>query len=202
MVRIAREQVEQYLSSLRDLPNVPDDPAELYAVMQANAQRGQSDAKRFFGVDLTSDEAGVKALDGLLTDMHTAISPGIFRKWSGGKISAEAAGRVAMTLGAFYGEILREQSNGVWRFAEFQGQQVVALALTAKRSVTPLHKVAKHFTNGKSDSIWSFHALTRLLAKAAARVNNMSEEEREALRANFKAQQAERKRRRNDPSTA
>jgi hypothetical protein len=189
----------ELIDSLKDLPDFPAEPEQLASAIRKQAKVGQSAAQRFFEVNLTSDSAGVKLLDELLNAMHAAVRPGFLSRVTGQKIPEADAARVGATLGAFYGEILREKSNGKWVRNSVGGSQFAALALTNKRSVTPLHKVAKQFSNGQEDSIWVFHAFMGRMATAAARANSMSQEERAALFAKLKAGQEERKQKRQPP---
>jgi hypothetical protein len=182
-MEFSREQVERFLDSVEGVLDLPDDPQLLATVIQLNAQRAQSEAKRVFGIVLTPDDAGVKILDQLLTEMHNAVCPNLLERLIGVGIPNEHANRIALSLGAFYGEILRVQSGGQWKLATWRGEQVVALALTAKATATPLNKVAKHFLKGASDSILQFHSFSQLMARAAKRGNSMPPEERAELRA-------------------
>jgi len=197
-MKIAVEQVEDFLASFDDLRNLTDEPGALASNIQKYAERGRAEARRCFEVELTTDDDGVKALDDLLTAMHEALRPGMVGRLRGERISIDSMSRVALTLGCFYGEVLREQSQGKWKFVEWQGKRIVTLALTARASVTPLEKVAKHFMNGADDSLWKFHAFNRVLARTARKVNSMSPEERVAFQAKLDAAKEERKQKRRE----
>jgi hypothetical protein len=91
-------------------------------------------------------------------------------------------GLVCASLGILFGEIYRSQLGGIWEFAEFKGQQFLALAAPGGRKYSPIQKAGKQFLNGRQDSILSMLGFSLKLAQAAARIAELSPEEREALR--------------------
>jgi len=156
-VNVNRQQVAHLLQSLAGFHDVPRPGLDLAGTLTANAQRAQLEAKRRFGVSLSWDVQGIKALSELLSSMHNAVKPGKIAGLLGRKISFRSSVLIANTFGAFLGEVMRQTLGGEWRFLDFQNQTLVSLYFDERNWSLPTYKAGKHFMNGTEDDVMFFY---------------------------------------------
>ena len=181
-MRLSPLQVTDFLTSVRALPPLSEDPSSLDSVMAERATLTEQLVQRDFGVSITRDRAGVEALDQLLNAMHDATRLHGLAKWFQREPSRGSVESVCASLGVLFGEIYRSHLGGTWEFADFQGQRFLAVAAPGGHKYSPIQKVGKQFLNGQQDSILFMFGLPLKLAQAAERIAKLSPEERDVRR--------------------
>lgn len=156
-MKTTHQQVAALLEALTGFYDVPRSGLELAATLEANAQRARLEAESRFGVSLSRDENGIKALSELLSAMHAAVKPGRLATLIGRTISFHSSVLIANTFGAFLGETLRERIGGQWKLIDFQDKRLVALWFDDQNWSLPTYKAGKHFMNGKEDDVLFFY---------------------------------------------
>jgi hypothetical protein len=156
-LNINKNQVADLLESLADFDAVPRSGLDLAATLAANAQRAQLEAQRRFGLSLSSDIQGIRALSQLLSAMHEAVKPGRMASLLGSKIPFQSAVLIANTFGAFLGETMRKGHGGEWRPTNLENETFVALHFDERNWCLPMQKAGKHFLNGAEDDVMFFY---------------------------------------------
>lgn len=178
-MELAREQIRQFLDEAAGLKWSALESSGFAPILAERAEITQELVERHFGLQISMDESGVKALDELLTGMHEVMQP---EKAEPASAAAADCVAVCESLGTLFGEIARKHIGGDWGVADFKGQQFVALVTAAGGKLAVMQKAGRQYLNGKEDSVLFMFDVARSMSQAAMRVAVLSPEEVEAHR--------------------
>jgi hypothetical protein len=178
-MELACEQIRQFLDEAAGLKSSALESSGFAAILAERAEITQELVERHFGLPISMDESGVKALDELLMGMHDVMKP---EKAEPESMAAADYVTVCETLGTLFGEIARKHIGGDWGIGEFDGRQFVALVTPASGKLAVMEKAGRQYLNGKEESVLFMFGVARTMSQVAARVAELSPEEVEERR--------------------
>ncbi len=138
----------------------PDSEASLQEKMRACAAWAVEYARSVFEVQLDYSEASLQQIEQILSVLYKDRSRGRLARWlRPGPTEAEVR-QVAILLGAYMGEVIRQHHGGHWEIRKRLGQQLMPL-ITHGVSTDPLSKAYQRLTYGPEENVWSYYQVLR-----------------------------------------
>lgn len=131
--------------------------SDLQSEMSAAANSAVQHAKKLWSTDLDFSPQSIEDVELILARMYETIPHRAIEKLLRKKPSEEQMATIAVSYGAYLGEVIRREFGGTWQTQDVSGQPALALVFDEKNMIFPPAKIWKRLNNGAEDNVWSFY---------------------------------------------
>ena len=137
-------------------------PDDLQQEMAAAAESAVQHARKYWTTELDYSPGSIEDVELILARMYESIPRRFIDRFFKKKPSDEQMAQIAISYGAYVGEVLRKEFGGTWTKQNIMDQQdVLALNFGKGNTVFPPGKVWKRLQNGEEDNVYAFYQLAR-----------------------------------------